>query len=213
MTIPLSPLGVRAVTINLKYGTKEKLDALKPYFADEARRARTFSTADTSGLNLRETAARKSIWAAEKEQRRRDGQLTDSIRALVMGAAFQEVTARGWTLRDWSQIPHQSRGPWPGAPRGSWEETLTVDLPADLVAIVHAGCWNASKDAIGKLRDWRERHPKARPRRPSRPGCSAEELAEHDGYAAKVLTTGKIWRNAVKRGLAYASPHLPPQLR
>ncbi|MFC7924768.1 hypothetical protein [Streptomyces cinereoruber] len=98
-------------------------------------------------------------------------------------------------------------------PQGSWPENTTVALPVDLFIAVQAGCWNTSKEAVGKLRDWKERHPKARPNRPSRPGCSPQALAEYQEYAAEVLTAGAIWREAVKRGLKRVEPHLPPPRR
>ncbi|WP_405698550.1 hypothetical protein OG209_00115 [Streptomyces sp. NBC_01383] len=139
--------------------------------------------------------------------------LTDSLRALVVSALAQEVAERGWDSLDGAEIPHQSRGRWPGSPQGNWPERITVDLPIDLVTVVHAGCWITSKEAVGKLRDWKERHPKARPNHPTRPCCSAQTLAEYQHYATRVLTPGAIWRGAVARGLERMKPHLSPLRR
>ncbi|MFE5516021.1 hypothetical protein ACFQ9J_36420 [Streptomyces sp. NPDC056529] len=213
MTTARSFHGFKTVTISVEFGTKKKLDGLKPYFAAEAERFRALGAASVAGLGPREAAARRSRWDEEKNEQRRRGVLTDSLIALVTGALAQEVAERGWEELKWSKLPHQSRGRWPGSPQGNWPEKITVDLPAELVAIVHAGCWDVSKEAVGKLRDWKERRPKARPTRPSRTGCSPQELAEYQEYAAKVLTPGTIWRGAVARGLKRVEPHLPPPRR
>ncbi|MFB7345002.1 hypothetical protein [Streptomyces hydrogenans] len=211
MTTARSFLGLRTVTMSVEFGTKEKLEGLKPYFAAEAERVRTLGMTAIVGLTSREAAARRSRWAEEKDEQRRRGVLTDSLRALITGALAQEVAERGWDGLERYGLPHQSRGRLPGSPQGSWPESITVALPIDLFIAVHAGCWNTSKEAVGKLRDWKERHPKARPNRPSRPGCSPQALEEYQYYAAKVLTTGEIWREAVKRGLKRVEPHLSPR--
>ncbi|MFG3545362.1 hypothetical protein [Streptomyces clavifer] len=208
MTTARSFIGFKAVTISMEFGTKEKLDGLKPYFVAEAERVRALGVSAVAGLGPREAAARRSRWHEEKDEQRRRGELTDSLRALVAGALVQEVAERGWDGLERSELPHQSRGRWPGSPQGCWPEQITVALPADLVVTVYAGCWDISKEAVGKLRDWTQRHPKARPNRPSRPGCSPQALAEYQYYAAKVLTTGEIWRGAVARGLKRIEPHL-----
>jgi hypothetical protein len=210
MTTARSFLGFKTVTISVEFGTKEKLDKLKPYFAAEAERLRVLGVTAVADLTPREAAARRSRWHEEKEEQRRRGELTDSLRALVAGGLAQEVAERGWDGLVRFELPHQSRGRWPGSPQGSWPEQLTVALPADLVVTAYTGCWDVSKEAVGKLRDWKERHPKASPNRPSRPGCSPQALAEYQYYAAKVLTPGVIWREAVTRGLKRVEPHMPP---
>ncbi|MEU6503807.1 hypothetical protein I6J42_33710 (plasmid) [Streptomyces californicus] len=209
MTTMRSFPGLRTVTISVEFGTRKKLDGLKPYFAAEAERVRALSVIAAAGLTPREAAARRSRWAEEKDEQRRRGVLIDSMRALITGALTQEVVERGWDRLERYELPHQSRGRWPGSSQGSWPEKITVDLPADLVIAVHVGCWDVSKEAVGKLRDWKERHPEARPNRPSRPGCSPQALADYQYYSAKVLTTGEIWRGAVTRGLKRIESHLP----
>lgn len=56
---------------------------------------------------------------------------------------------------------------------------------------MRAACWHTSADAIGELRDWRDRYPDALPTRAFR--------NEHDdeALAARVTTTGTIWRAAI----------------
>ncbi|GDY80452.1 hypothetical protein SAV31267_099370 [Streptomyces avermitilis] len=202
-------IGTITITARLPFGTRKQLQDLTPFFASERARAKTLSMASTAGLNQREAAARRSLWHREKQQLRRAGRLTDSIQALVTGAVTQEVIKRGWK-RTWPDIPHQAYGRWPGSPEGAWPEALTVDLPADLVQAVRAACWHTCRKEIGLLYGWRERHPDARPRCPTRPGCDAAALAEYQELAAKVITPGEVWRAAVARGIHDASPRDSP---
>ncbi|MFE4822882.1 hypothetical protein ACFRFU_42005 [Streptomyces sp. NPDC056704] len=198
-------IGTITVTARLPFGTRKQLQALTPFFASERARAKTLAMASTAGLDRREAAARRSLWNREKQHLRRVGRLTDSIGALVTGAVTQEVIVRGWS-RTWPGIPHQAHGRWPGSPEGVWPEPLTVDLPADLVQTVRAACWHTCRTEIGLLYAWRERHPDARPRCPTRPGCDAAALTEYQELAAQIITPGEVWRAAVARGIRDASP-------
>ncbi|MGW1642506.1 hypothetical protein [Streptomyces lavendulae] len=193
------------VTAYVPFGINKALDELETYFAAELNRAKTFGMADTRGLSRREAAARRSLWAEEKEQLRRQGQLFDSRRALVTGGLAKVIADRGWDQVDLPPVPHQARGRWVGSPQGSWPEKLSVELPADLVAKTQAGCWHASREAIDGLHKWNERNPGARPNRPARPRCDPGELADYQRLAARVLTPGEIWRDAVLGGIAAAS--------
>ncbi|MGA5606442.1 hypothetical protein ACPCUF_36525 [Streptomyces griseoincarnatus] len=197
-------IGLKAVNICLPDGTLRKLADLQPYFVAEAARTRTAGMSDTGTLTVRERAARKGRLDSEKEQLRLQGRLIDSKRALVVVGLVQEIASRGWQERTWGPLPGQSRGRWPGSANGNWPDKMTVDLPADLVNTVKAGCWDTSKEAVGLLREWRDRYPAARPTCPTRPGCPPEAVAEYHRYAARVLTAGAIWRLAVERGIATA---------
>ncbi|MGW3307578.1 hypothetical protein ACWDG9_13450 [Streptomyces sp. NPDC001073] len=196
--------GVRPVNICLPSGTLSRLADLQPYFDTESTRAYTSGMSDTGTLTSLELAARKGRLDSEKEQLRLQGLLIDSKRALVVVGLVQEIASRGWQDRKWDPLPGLSRGRWPGSTAGGCPEKITVDLPADLVNTVKAGCWDISKEAIGHLREWRQRHPTARPNCPTRPGCPPEAVAEYNRYAAQVLTAGAIWRLAVDHGIATA---------
>ncbi|WP_369394795.1 hypothetical protein AB5J72_50380 [Streptomyces sp. CG1] len=126
--------------------------------------------------------------------------INDSRCALFTGALVLEIAERGWD-REWPETPHQSRGRLPGSTNGSWPEKITLRVPVDLVQTVHAAIWHTHKEEIGKLRDWRDQHPRPRPTRASRAGCDAAALEEYQRLAATITTPGDLWRAAVARGL------------
>ncbi|MEU5499827.1 hypothetical protein [Streptomyces griseofuscus] len=204
MSVPFSEMGDRSVTACLPSGTKAQLDALKPFFEAERERARQLSMADTTGLNALEAAARMVLWREQKEALRRQGQLTDSKKALVIGGLVQVLTERGWN-RVWPRVPGPRQGRWPGAPQsGPWPEEDTIDLPADLVTTVGAACWHTSAEPIRLLRQWRERYPRAIPSRPTRSACTIEALEEYQRLSAAIITKGDVWRAAYAAGIRIA---------
>ncbi|CAM5426746.1 hypothetical protein [Streptomyces avidinii] len=200
------PAGVGSikVTVYLAEGTLSGLSSLAPYFTGELKRAKADNMADTCGLDRRTAAARRARWELQKEQLRRAGQLFDSRRALVTAGLVQVITERGWDRQDLPAVPGQSRGRWVGSANFGFSEQLSVDLPADLVVRAKAGCYHVSRPATDALHKWHERNPGATQTRPNRPGCDPYEYAEYTRLAAQVLTTGRIWRDAVKTGVAMA---------
>ncbi|MFJ8563229.1 hypothetical protein [Streptomyces sp. NPDC093514] len=194
-------IGTKKITACLPIGTLQELAGLDAYFAAESRRAKSLPMARTDGLTRREAAARRTLWEQQKVQLRRQGQLVDSRRALVIAALVKVIAQRGWERLDWRSVPGQTRGRWVGSPEGAWPETLTVELPIDLVWTVLAGCLDVSRPATDELYKWHERNPRAHPNRPVRPRCSPAELAEYHSLASEVLTLGQVWRDAVRAGI------------
>ncbi|MFI6530191.1 hypothetical protein [Streptomyces uncialis] len=194
-------IGTKRITACLPIGTLQEIDDLDTYFAAESNRAKGLPMARTDGLTRREAAARRSQWEKRKKELRRQGELIDSRRALVVAALVKVIAQRKWERLDWTSVPGQTRGRWIGSPEGAWPEQLTVDLPIDLVSIVLAGCLDVSRAATDELYKWHERNPRAHPNRPLRPRCSLAELAEYQRLAAQVLTPGQIWRDAVRIGI------------
>ncbi|MEU6401015.1 hypothetical protein ABZ867_29070 [Streptomyces cinnamoneus] len=194
-------IGTKKITACLPAGTLQELAGLETYFAAESHRAKSLPMARTDGLSRREAPARRSLWEKQKAELRRKGQLIDSRRALVIAALVKVIAQRGWERLDWTSVPGQTRGRWVGSPEGVWPETLTVELPVDLVATVFAGCLDVSRQATDELYKWHERNPRAHPNRPLRPRCSPAELADYRRLAGQVLTPGQIWRDAVRAGI------------
>ncbi|SDP62063.1 hypothetical protein SAMN04487981_12931 [Streptomyces sp. cf386] len=194
-------IGTIPITARLPYGTRSQLEHLVPFFRAEAARASALPTAPVKGMSRQVAASRRSRWKQEMQQLRRAGELTDTVIALVTGGLVKEIAGREWD-REWPDPPHQAYGGrWPGSPEGAWPEKLTVDLPGDLVHIVRAACWNTSKEGICQLYRWHERHPAARPHCRTRPGCTAEALAEYTQLTSKIITPGVIWRAAFAHGI------------
>lgn len=111
-----------------------------------------------------------------------------------------ELAARGWD-RVWPALPEQARNPgrWPGTRDEAWPERVTVRLPATLALQAVSACRHTSADAIGKLHDWRDRHPDILPTKPWRTPHEEAALAEYEDLAAHVTPAGDIWRAAVQR--------------
>ncbi|NEA60382.1 hypothetical protein G3I60_41025 [Streptomyces sp. SID13666] len=75
-------------------------------------------------------------------------------------------------------------------------------LPAGLVNRVLAACRHTSEDAIGRLRDWRDKHPDMLPTKPFRYPAEDAALVEYEELAAQVTPAGDIWRAAVQHAIA-----------
>ncbi|MEU9428547.1 hypothetical protein AB0D87_38010 [Streptomyces sp. NPDC048342] len=201
----MTEAGTITVTARVAFGTKDVLKGLKPLFKAERERARKLARSpewSASGLPGREAAAKRAQWAMYKEHLRERAELVDTLDVLVTCGVRAELAERGWD-HEWPPLPQQALipGRWPGSRDGAWPEGVTVRLPSTLVNTVWSACWHTSADAIEHLRDWRDKHPDALPTRPFRSRSEDEALAEYDRLAARVTTTGEIWRAAIKRGI------------
>ncbi len=202
-TEPIPDSAVLLVTARVPFGTKAQLKTLKPLFKAEQRWARVLSLSepwDVRGLSGREAAERRTAWYAHRAELREDGQLLDCLGAVVMRELRAEVRARGWN-RDWPPLPAEALrlGRWPGSRDGGYPENIPVRLPAGLVLRVRCACWHTSAEAIGQLRDWRDRWPDAQSTKAFRGNHENQALAEFEELAAQVITTGEIWRSAFQR--------------
>lgn len=205
MMSAMTEAGTITVTARVAFGTKDVLKAFKPLFKAERERARKLARSpqwDAAGLPGREAAAKRAQWAMHKEHLRERGELVDTLDVLVTGGVRAKLAERGWD-HAWPALPTQALipGRWPGSRDGGWPEKLTVRLPSVLVTTTLSACWHTSAEAIGKLRDWRDRYPDALPTRPFRSETEDKALAEYDQLAAQVTTAGEIWRAAVTRGI------------
>ncbi|QTI87210.1 hypothetical protein [Streptomyces sp. AgN23] len=201
----MTEAGTITVTARVAFGTKETLRGLKPLFKAERERAKRFAREpewSTEGLSGREAAAKRAQWEMFKEHLRETGELVDTLDVLVACGVRAELAERGWD-REWPPVPAQALlpGRWPGSRDGAWPEGVTVRLPSGLVNTVWSACWHTSEEAIGQLRDWRDRYPDALPNRRFRSEGEDEALAEYERLAAQVTTAGAIWRAGVRRGI------------
>ncbi|MFJ4473131.1 hypothetical protein ACIP2X_37345 [Streptomyces sp. NPDC089424] len=203
--------GTVQITAYVSCDTRKELDGLKPFFVEQRARARGHPMASTAGLTRREADARRGQWEDRKTELRRSGVLIDSRDALVTGGLCLEIEQRGWN-REWEPFPPQARAPGrsAGSPDGAWEKSVTVRLPVDLVNTVYAACWHTSKEARTLLEEWKRRHPKACPKRTSRPGCDEAALDEYRQICAKITHRGDLWRAAVLNGLDKARASQDP---
>ncbi len=206
MMSAMTEAGTITVTARVAFGTKETLRGFKPLFKAERERAKKLARApewSIAGLSGREAAARRTQWAMFKEHLRESGELVDTLDVLVACGVRAELTERGWD-RKWPPLPAQALlpGRWPGSRDGAWPEGVTVRLPSGLVNTVRSACWHTSEEAIGQLRDWRDKYPDALPNRPFRSAREDQALAEYERLAAQVTTVGAIWRAGVSRGIA-----------
>ncbi|MDJ0375787.1 hypothetical protein QMK19_41050 [Streptomyces sp. H10-C2] len=202
----MTEAGTITVTARVAYGTKRQLADMRPLFKAERARARALSTSaqwNWDGLPGREAAAKRAQWAMYRAHLREAGELADTLDGLVAFGVRTELAALGWD-RDWPMLPAQAKNPgrWPGTRDGGWPERVTVRLAAGLVNQVLAACWHTSADAIGKLRDWRDKHPDMLPTRPFRYPAEDAALAEYEELAAQVTPAGDIWRAAVQHAVA-----------
>ncbi|MCZ4126182.1 hypothetical protein [Streptomyces sp. H39-S7] len=201
----MTEAGTTTVTARVAYGTKRQLADKQPLFTAERSRARALATSapwDWDGLPCREAAANRAQRAM--------------YRAHLRETASWPTRWTGWWRSgcgpswrraigtDWPALPAQAKNPgrWPGTRDGDWPERVTIRLPAGLVNQVLAACWHTSADAIGKLRDWRDKHPDMLPTKPVRYPAEDAALAEYEELAAQVTPAGDIWRAAVQHAIA-----------
>ncbi|NEY32014.1 hypothetical protein GTU99_07340 [Streptomyces sp. PRKS01-65] len=173
--------------------------------ADDERR-------DLAGLGPREAAAVRAARRRELSRAREREQLLDSVDRLATFGVRHELRARGWDCC-WPDYPEEARSPgrWPGSPDGGFPEQLSLRIPADLEHQVRAACWYTSADAIAALLEWRARYPRVVPRRHRAPAGQESALEAYRRLAARVTTTGEIWRAGIQRGIdachTLRSPH------
>lgn len=208
MMAVMTEAGFTTITARVTFGTKQLLADMRPLFKAERERAKALSKTapwDWRELPGREAAARRAQWAMYRAHLRETGELAETLDALVASGVRAELAARGWN-REWPALPEQAKNPgrWPGTRDGGWPERVTVRLSAALVNQVLSACWHTSEDAIGKLRDWRDKYPDMLPTKPFRYPEDDAALAEYELLAAQVTPSGAIWRAAVKRGIAAA---------
>ena len=156
----------------------------------------------TSGLTRAQAALVRAGWRLEVARLRGVGELLDTRDSLVAFGVRLELRARGWDHDEWPPLPEEAMGPGrqPGSREVGFPEELRLRLPVELVHRARAGCWFTSVEAIRALQAWRDEHPYVVR---TSPGCD-DPLAEYERQAAKVTTTGVIWRAGVTRGLAHA---------
>ncbi|WP_217214945.1 hypothetical protein [Streptomyces sp. AC550_RSS872] len=181
-------IGTGRITACLPYGTKVQLEQLRPFFTAEAARANAL--APIKGTNRQVASSRRSRWKQEKQRLRRADELTDTLIALVTGGLVREIAER------------------------AWPEKLTVDLPADSSyrprrMLEHVQEQHQSAVQVARALP---RSPAPLPHCPTRPGCSAEALAEYAKLASDIITPGVIWRAAVARGILTAEARQNPVL-
>ncbi|MGY3680402.1 hypothetical protein [Streptomyces sp. TE33382] len=144
----------------------------------------------------------RAAWRQKLAVMRNDGELLDTLDAVVTFGVRQELTERGWD-HPWPPYPPKARntGRWPGAKQGGYPEKLAFRLPASLENQVRAACWHTSASAIRELHDWHERHRLMLSKRRCSPTGLDDALEMYGRLAAKVTTTGTIWRAGVRTGL------------
>jgi hypothetical protein len=202
------------VTARLPYGTRVRIRQL---LSDEKCRYRELTDDERwelAGLTPREAAAVRATRRRELSRARERGELLDSVDRLATLGVRRELQARGWD-HSWPDCPEEARGPgrWPGSSDGGFPEKLSLRLPVDLVYQVRAACWHTSADAIAALLDWRDRYPRGVPRRHQAPAGQESALETYRLLAARVTTTGEIWRGGIQRGIdaCHALRHSRPR--
>ncbi|WP_436764323.1 hypothetical protein [Streptosporangium sp. V21-05] len=187
--------GTVAVMARVVSGTRARL---KTRMVVEKARRRELLHAARAGIDPLASAEKRATLAAQVladlAQMRERGELVDTVDALLTHAVRVEMAERGWDV-DWPSPPPGAprAGRWPGSRDGGWPEKIVARLPVDLVAQVHAACWNTSKDAIAALRRWRDAHPAV--------VLCREDLAGYEELAAQVTAPGEVWRAAVAHAL------------
>lgn len=190
------------VTVRLPYGTRVQLNQL---LKNERRRSKELADSrqwNLAGLSHREVAAVRAARRLQLSRARECEELLDSVDRLATLGVRRELQSRGWD-RSWPDYPAEARGPgrWPGSQDGGFPEKLSLRLPVDLEHQVRSACWYTSADAIEALLDWRDRYPQVVPRRHKAPAGQENALQEYRQLAARVTTTGEVWRAGIRRGL------------
>ncbi|TLQ39169.1 hypothetical protein [Streptomyces marianii] len=167
--------------------------------AEDGKRARAVLSAEdrwyTYRLPREEAARVRAAWRAEVERLRLAGELLDTLDVLGAFGVRAELRARGWDRR-WPPLPPEApaeKGRWPGSRDRRYSGSLTLRLPAELAAQTRAGCWDVSKEAIAKLRRWRDRNPGT--------VRDVDQLRLYEQHAANITTPGDIWRAAIRHTL------------
>lgn len=207
--------GTVPVTARLPYGTRVKLHQLLRHQKCRCKELADDERWNSAGLSRLEAAAVRAARRLELSGLRERGELVDSIDRLAALGVRREMQSRGWD-RSWPDCPEEARGPgrWPGSQEGGFPEKLPFRLPSVLAHQVRAACWHTSVDAIAALLDWRDRYPQVMPRRHWAPAGQEIALETYRQLAARVTTTGEIWRAGIERGIdaCRALPHVCPSI-
>lgn len=160
----------------------------------------------TERLSRRRSTEVRAAWRQRLAVMRHEGELLDTLDALAAFGVRSELRERGWDRR-WPACPPAARtaGRWPGSREGGYPEQLSFRLPAFLEHQVRAACWYTSAVAITELQDWQDRYRPILPKR-RRPPTGLEHIFDiYDRLAARITTTGAIWRAGIQRGIEAAA--------
>ncbi|WP_234043348.1 hypothetical protein [Streptomyces marianii] len=192
------------MTIAAEYGVRARL---REVVDAEKSRARVLSSAwRTYGVPRAEAASARAGWRKERQRLHAEGQLLDTVDALVEFGVREELRARGWD-RQWPAAPEEAwdQGRWPGSRDGGFPDRVSARLDGILADQVVAACWATSREAVEALRRWRDANPGITAPRVRLDEAGRERLvgplAEYERLSALVTTTGEIWRSGLARGL------------
>ncbi|MFF9158404.1 hypothetical protein ACF1AB_39970 [Streptomyces sp. NPDC014846] len=198
--------GTVPVTARLPHGTRANLRDLLNQ--ERMRRAALAANPrwNTQRLSRRRMSEVRAAWRLRLAVMRHDGELLDTLDALVAFGVRRELEERGWD-RLWPACPPMARsaGRWPGSREGGFPEQLSFRLPASLESQVRAACWYTSARAIADLQDWQDHYRAVLAKRRRPPSGMDDVFVIYDRLAARITTTGSVWRAGVCKGIETAS--------
>ncbi|WP_047892954.1 hypothetical protein [Micromonospora sp. RV43] len=147
----------------------------------------------------------------EFDQLRAAGTMRGTRTAYVLPALRELLDERGWTARRWRPVPRQRRGrPW-GTHDEGFDSRVALHLPDDVGELLVRACYWTSQPIVTRLQAWYDQHgdhwrgqlhsPDARWRGA---GPSHTDLHERELLIARVVTTGKVLREAIECALGTA---------
>lgn len=195
------------VTARLPYGTRANVRDLLNHERKRRADLAAHPRWSTDRLSRRSITEVRSAWRQRLAVMRHEGELLDTLDALVLFGVRSELRERGWD-HPWPACPPSARCPgrWPGSREGGYPEQLSFRLPAPLVGRVRAACWYTSAVTIAELQDWQDRYRLVLRKRRQPPSGMEHVLELYDRLAAGVTTTGVIWRAGLRQGIEVAAP-------
>lgn len=193
-------MALQQVTIQCFFGTEDRVRRVTRVGKAKRRELR-HSEPWAERLSRQAPPATRAKWrmkfAEHVDELRANGELLDTVPAIVTLGARRLLTARGWD-HAWPRADEAKlQGRWMGAVSVGVPERIVCDLDPDLVEQVRRACWHTSLPATEALRSFRRAHPGVL--------MDPDEIAEYNELAQEVITPGDAWRDGLDLVLPIAA--------
>jgi hypothetical protein len=208
----MTAMALQQVTIQAFFGTEDRIRRVTRV-GKALRRELRHSEPWAERLSRQAPPTVRAKWrlkfAEHVSELRADGELLDTVPAIVTLGARRLLAARGWD-HAWPEAGEAKlQGRWMGSVSIGVPERIVCNVDPGLFEQVHGACWHTSLPATEALYSFRRANPGVL--------MDPDVIAEYNELAADVITPGDVWRDGLDLVLPIAARadirrELPPRM-